>query len=316
MNSESRLSAEDILKKLQGGIAIKENPFDFSAYGWSSSELVKLVNENKVSGKIRRFGAVFDSGALGYKSTLCATTVNDNQLEDIRAYFADKVGVTHAYVREGMPNLWFTFTDEAVSFDDNLRKLGSFFENDIVSMPAVKRYKIRAVFDGRAGDKQQKTDLPPVKITEKQKEIIRIFQEDLTIVEDLFGFYAAKLKISEKELLEILNSWSDSGVLRRIAAVVRHRSIGVKGNAMCAWQVASDKVDFFGELLAQMPEVSHCYERKVPETFSFNLFAMIHGKNMAEVDRCFAELAVRGLAEGKKYTSIVELKKKSPKYFI
>jgi len=316
MNINNKSSAEDILKRLQRGIEINYNPFDFSDEGWSSSEVVKLINESKNSGIIRRFGAVFDSGALGYKSTLCAVQILENQIEEIKYFFEKENGVTHAYIREGEPNLWFTYTGEIASFDQELQRLNSFFSNDIVSMPATKRFKIRAVFDGKSGDNRNYNDLQPLSITEKHKEIIRFFQDDLIVTENIFGFYAEKLGVPKDELLDCLSNWQKYGALRRIAAVVRHRSVGVKGNAMCAWNVESEKVEYFGKILAGMPEVSHCYERDVPEDFSYNLFAMLHGKNIDEINDLFAQLEMNGLENGKKFTSVVEIKKSSPKYFV
>ncbi len=44
-----------------------------------------------------------------------------------------------------------------------------------------------------------------------------------------------------------------------------------------------DRIVEAGETLALFGAVSHCYERKAVENWPYNLYAMMHGRSMGEV---------------------------------
>jgi DNA-binding Lrp family transcriptional regulator len=140
-----------ILNILQTRFPIVPEPFDAVAteLGISGDEVIERVRRLKEKGIIRRIGAVFNSRALGFTSTLCAARVPE---EKIRA-FADVVnsypGVTHNYRRSNEYNVWFTFIAsdrEALdkALDEIREKTGV---TDILSLKAVKTYKINATFE-------------------------------------------------------------------------------------------------------------------------------------------------------------------------
>ena len=140
-----------ILNILQTRFPIVPEPFDAVAteLGISGDEVIERVRRLKERGIIRRIGAVFESRALGFTSTLCAARVPE---EKIRA-FADVVnsypGVTHNYRRSNEYNVWFTFIAsdrEALdkALDEIREKTGV---TDILSLKAVKTFKINATFE-------------------------------------------------------------------------------------------------------------------------------------------------------------------------
>ncbi|HET6488965.1 MAG TPA: AsnC family transcriptional regulator [Syntrophales bacterium] len=140
-----------ILNILQTRFPIVPEPFDAvgAELGISGDEVIERVRRLKEKGIIRRIGAVFNSRALGYASTLCAARVPEDK---IRA-FADVVnsypGVTHNYRRSNEYNVWFTFIasdPEALeqALDEIRKKTGV---TDILSLQAVKTYKINATFE-------------------------------------------------------------------------------------------------------------------------------------------------------------------------
>ena len=100
-----------ILDKLQDGFPIAKRPYlDLGRkVGLSEEAAYRRVCDLRRKGLIRRFRAIFDPEALGYKSTLVAMNVPQRRLEEV----ARKVGchneVTHNYSRNnGQFNLWFT----------------------------------------------------------------------------------------------------------------------------------------------------------------------------------------------------------------
>jgi len=84
----------------------------------------------------------------------------------------------------------------------------------------------------------------------------------------------------------------DDGVVRRFSASLRHRELGIKANALCAWKVPEGRVEEVGKKLASFPEVTHCYERPtVPGKWEYNLFTMVHGYDRPSVEGKIRELS-------------------------
>ena len=140
-----------MLNILQARFPIVAEPFDAvgAELGIPGEEVIERVKRLKEKGIIRRIGAVFESRALGFTSTLCAARVPEAKIR----MFADVVnsypGVTHNYRRSNEYNVWFTFIapDRKTlekSLDEIRLKTGV---QDILSLQAVKTYKINATFE-------------------------------------------------------------------------------------------------------------------------------------------------------------------------
>jgi DNA-binding Lrp family transcriptional regulator len=82
------------------------------------------------------------------------------------------------------------------------------------------------------------------------------------------------------------------GIIRRIGAVPNHYKLGYCFNGMTVWDIADDRIDELGQQVGQLAFVSHCYHRPrhLPE-WSYNLFAMVHGKSQGEVDTQIKQIA-------------------------
>ena len=123
------------------------------------------------------------------------------------------------------------------------------------------------------------------KMAEKiDRKTIRLISADLPLKEKPFAEIAGKLGITESALLERMNAYKTNGVMRKFAAVIDHRKIGFKYNAMVVWNIPSECVAKTGKVMASFWEVSHCYERKKGVGWKYNLYSMIHGKTKK---RCY-----------------------------
>ena len=93
-------------------------------------------------------------------------------------------------------------------------------------------------------------------------------------------------------VLQRVQAMLDSGAIRRIAAVPNHYRIGWVANGMSVWDVDDDAVDALGEEAGALDSVSHCYRRprRLP-VWRYNLFAMVHGRDRAEVEAKVAGIA-------------------------
>ena len=100
----------EILQMLQNGFPLVSEPF--KAIGdklWIDehaviSRIVRLIQ----NGVIRYVGPFFDSRKLGYKGCLAAIDVPENRIDEVAAVINRFDEVTHNYLRDGSPNMWFT----------------------------------------------------------------------------------------------------------------------------------------------------------------------------------------------------------------
>ncbi len=109
---ECQLDEKDreILQMLQNGFPLVAEPY--KAIGdklWIDeyaviSRIVRLIQ----NGVIRYVGPFFDSRKLGYKGCLAAINVPEERVDEVAAVINRFDEVTHNYLREGTPNVWFT----------------------------------------------------------------------------------------------------------------------------------------------------------------------------------------------------------------
>ena len=104
-----------VLSVIQSELPVCERPFDAVAgrLGMPAEDVLARVRRMRAGGLIRRIGPIFDSGRLGYTSTLVAARVPAGRLDEVAALVSALPGVTHNYRREHAFNLWFTLTVHA-----------------------------------------------------------------------------------------------------------------------------------------------------------------------------------------------------------
>jgi DNA-binding Lrp family transcriptional regulator len=151
---------------------------------------------------------------------------------------------------------------------------------------------------------------------EDERRIVRALQDHLPIGPDPYETVAKNLDVSEDKLLSLLNEWRESGVLRRVALVMRHDRIGFKANGMCVWDVMEESALTIGRKVAAYPSVTHCYQRLRKPEFPYNLYAMIHTGEWPSTQTLFHKISMEsGLMEGRLLCSLQEFKKTSMRYF-
>src|SRR5262249_3433385 len=122
---------------------------------------------------------------------------------------------------------------------------------------------------------------------------------------------------SQSDLFKMAKSYQDLGIMRRYAAILRHREAGFVANGMVVWKVPDDRVDHVGYKLASFPQVSHCYRRPVYPDWEFNLFSMIHARTFKSAEKIAREISNSiGINEYKILFSSREFKKVRVKYFV
>ncbi|GJQ49330.1 heme biosynthesis protein related to NirL and NirH [Candidatus Kuenenia stuttgartiensis] len=129
-------------------------------------------------------------------------------------------------------------------------------------------------------DKKEDIDLKLIKYT----------QEGLPVTKTPYKDIGIAIGISEEEVIQRLKNLLETGKIRRLAASIAHRKIGINANAMCVWKVSDERVDEVGKIMAKFEEVTHCYERPTYSDWEYNVFTMIHGYTDEECEAVIAAI--------------------------
>lgn len=287
----------DILNEIQWTFPLVPRPFDVMAekFGVSSKIIKERLILLKESGILRQLSAIFDTRKLGYTSSLVAMEISSDKLESVANMINRHPGVSHNYERDHKFNLWFTI---AVPPGSDLKtEVDKFSTIDgikkIRMLPTLKLFKIGVKLEMVEEKKHPVTpseDKKKIKEinfvpTEQDKSFIRELQKDLKIVDRPFLEPSQRLGIDENSLFEKLRYYEDIGVMRRFAAILRHRQVGFTANGMIVWNVPESKINEIGTKLGSFPQVSHCYQRPTYSDWPYNVFSMIHCKTHEEANQ-------------------------------
>ncbi|HSF28214.1 MAG TPA: Lrp/AsnC family transcriptional regulator, partial [Nitrosopumilaceae archaeon] len=320
---------KEILNEIQWTFPLVRQPYMEMAkkFKISEDELMQRLVALKKSGVIRQLSAIFDTRKLGYKSALIAMSIEPEKLDYVANQINKHPGVSHNYERNHDYNLWFTLAvppeSDLKTEVDKLSKLSGIIKTRL--LPTIKLFKIGVKLDmvedkaAEVKPTEEKKKISDVKFiaTEKDKEYIRELQKDLEIIKRPFLKSAQKLGITEEQLLEKVRHYEEIGVMRRFAAILRHRDAGFIANGMIVWNVPVEKIDEIGSKLGAFPQVSHCYQRPVYKDWPYNIFSMIHCKSQQDAEKMAKEIQKQiGIDDYRILFSSREFKKTRVEYFV
>ena len=297
-----------LLSVVQDAFPLEERPYLVLAEQLGSDEqsVFAAVENLRQSGIIRRIGGVYDSKALGFISRLCAGNVPESALDAFAAAVNKIPAITHNYVRSHEYNVWFTVIAQSEAeiqkiVDDVCAKTEL---HNVHILSATKKFKINTVMGGSAA---------PV-----------IRKNTCVRSKPMAGADRARIRIACDDIPHTLTPFKDWGVscdelredlalkrMRRFGAILRHQEAGFAYNAMVCFNAANG-----GDILAQKPYISHCYERPAFEGFPYTLYAMMHAQSAEELDCQIKEAAESiGNPDYVVLHSVRELKKSSFRFF-
>ena len=129
-------------------------------------------------------------------------------------------------------------------------------------------------------------------IDDVDRAIIVATQQGLPRVSQPYHAIAEQVGVGAEEVMARLRRMLESGVIRRIGAVPNHYALGYRANGMSVWNVPDERIRELGGKIGALDFVSHCYHRpRHPPGWPYNLFAMVHGRDRAEVEAKVAEIA-------------------------
>jgi siroheme decarboxylase len=122
-------------------------------------------------------------------------------------------------------------------------------------------------------------------------ELLKVAQDGVKLTLRPYREWGEKLGITEEEVIDRLRALEQEGVVRRFAATIGHRALGIVANAMIAWIVPPDRVVATGELFAASMEVTHCYERAKAIDWPYNIYTMVHSRSREDCLRIADQLS-------------------------
>ncbi len=354
MNDELQMDDidRDLLKLIQIDFPLVPRPYLALgvSLGLSESEVILRVERLRFQGVIREISAIFDSRRLGYRSLLVAMQVPPGQLVQVGQGASALPEVSHCYARDHRYNLWFTLTTPPnVEPEGSARALQrAYGVENILLLPALRRFKIGVSFDVAQGaalgnwpgissnSTSSKTERRPPSpgatgggegsrgsaaanpraLTDLEWGLVRELQRDLSSEPRPFLAPASSLGMGEEQLLAHLSDLQTRGLVRRFAAVLRHRAVGFLANGMSCWIIPPDMVEEVGEKMARWPSVTHCYQRPTYPDWPYCLFGMLHARSRDECLQDAADISAHlGLSEYSVLFSYLEFKKERVRYF-
>ena len=315
---------KEILNEIQWTFPLTSRPYHEIAKKFDVSlETVKdrLIHLKKI-GVLRQLSAIFDTRKLGYKSSLVAMEIEPDKLD----FVAQQIN-RHPGERNHQFNLWFTLAvppgSDLKTEVDKFSKLKGI--KKVRLLPTIQLFKIGVKLDMveekkhdvKPSEKKKKIREVKFNPTEEDKEFIRELQKDLEIVDNPFSNAAQKLGMTEDQIFEKLKYYEEIGVMRRFAAILRHRDVGFVANGMIVWKVPEERITEVGGKLGSFPQVSHCYQRPVYADWPYNVFSMIHCKSEDEAQEMAKTIQNQiNVDDYKILFSAREFKKTRVEYFV
>jgi len=131
-----------------------------------------------------------------------------------------------------------------------------------------------------------------MKVSARDMKLIQLVQYGLPLCSHPYKEIGKHIDMDEQEVIDRLKKMQESGVIKRMGVVVRHRKLGYRANAMVVWNIPDDQVKETGKKISQFEFVTLCYRRprQLPQ-WPYNLFSMIHGSDRDAVTENIHELA-------------------------
>jgi siroheme decarboxylase len=281
------------INRYQGGFPLVERPFAAvaQALGTDEERLILMIQGLLERGLLTRFGPLFDAERLGGRFTLAALAVPEADFDRVAAQLAALPEVAHNYRRDHALNMWCVLaTPSEASLRRMLGQLRDLTGLEVLDFPKLAEYHLgfwlQLEADGGLGMRRwmrSPTD-SPTPLDALDQALVTATQGGLPLVAAPYAEIARRLGQTSATVLDRLATLLAQGAIRRIGAVPHHYRLGLRGNGMTVWDIEDAAVDRLGAEIGALAGVSHCYRRprRLPR-WPYNLFAMLHGRDRAQV---------------------------------
>lgn len=288
-----------LIDYLHGGFPLSERPFAAvgAALGRGEADVIASLQRLLASGDLTRFGPLFQIERAGGLFVLAALAAPEERYAEVTAQVNSLPEVAHNYRREHALNMWFVIGAESPALADAaIARIEALTGLKVHAFPKEREFFVELrlpLLDGQGAAPTTPVRPAaaaaafdnPFELSDLDRQLIAATQGGLPLVPRPYAELAAALGLSASLLRDRLQQMLSHGLIRRIGAVPNHYRLGFTANGMSVWDVDDAEVDVLGGWVGALPGVSHCYRRpRAPGVWRYNLFAMLHGRNRAEVE--------------------------------
>jgi siroheme decarboxylase len=298
------------LNRFQGGFPLSARPYQEAALelGTDEAALILAIREMLGAGLLTRFGPLWDAERLGGRFTLAAMAVPAADFDHVARILEASPEVAHNYRRDHALNMWFVLATPTVAgLNAAIGRIQSATGLLVYDFPKLREYHVGFWLhlgeDGSVGVRRVERERPagPPTLDALDRALVAATQAGLPLEPEPFEAVALQVASDPETVRARLQRLLELGAVRRIGAVPNHYRLGLRGNGMSVWNVEDLEADALGERIGALDFVSHCYRRprRLP-LWPYNLFAMVHGRDRAEVVSAAAriEALVAGHSRG------------------
>ena len=300
-----------VINAFQGGFPIVAEPYVTAAAALThhgvqmdADTLADMVAELTDSGVLSRFGALINAEAIGGAATLVAMHAPLERFDAIADAVNGHAAVAHNYEREHPHlNMWFVVSvADPTEIDPVLDAIAAETGQTPYNLPKLREFRVEAKFPLAGPLEEAAIDLTDVggpapapaegPLSAADRALLTEIQDGFPLGRRPYATIAAALDEEATWVRERLRALLAAGMLRRIGVIPNHYRLGYSHNGMTVWDVPDGAVADVGAAVAELPFVTHCYERpRHPGVWPYNFFAMTHGRSADESAARIAEVA-------------------------
>ncbi len=132
-------------------------------------------------------------------------------------------------------------------------------------------------------------------LSDLNRKIIRSLLS-LKLKDEIFSEMSKELGISSPQIVEVLLSLKDKGILRRWGIYLNSKELGYE-SALIALKIEENKLDLLNAWVSREPGITHCYSRRfailggekeeieTPEISKFNIWFTLASKDLNSFQR-------------------------------
>ncbi|MCU7936647.1 MAG: Lrp/AsnC family transcriptional regulator [Candidatus Thiodiazotropha sp. (ex Dulcina madagascariensis)] len=290
-----------LINRFQGGVPVAQRPFRQMAERLDADEEQVMATIQRLldKGWLSRFGPLYNAERLGGDLVLAAMAVPEDCFQQVTESVNALPEVAHNYRRDHWLNMWFVLATDAsaataAAIDRIERETGI----RVLAFPKEREFYLGLWFEIEDDGSFNTRSLPAANVSqsapldELDRRIIAETQRGLPLTHEPCETVAERIGCWPSDVVRRMDAMHESGIIRRLGVVPNHYRLGFKGNGMTVWNIPDEQLQKAGSRLGAMDYVSHCYARPrhLPD-WPYNLFAMVHGRNRAEVMEKVAEMS-------------------------
>lgn len=121
-------------------------------------------------------------------------------------------------------------------------------------------------------------------LSEMEKRLLNAFQDDFPLVPNPYAAAARELGIEEAEIMDILESLRERGILDRIGPLFRPHRVG--WSTLAAMNVPPERLERVADIISANSRVNHNYERD----HGFNLWFVVTAPDKETVEEVLGQI--------------------------